>query len=94
MMGSMRVYLIRHGETAWSLSGQHTGRTDLPLTPHGEEEARALAVRLAGTPFSHVRTSPRQRAVQTCAILGLDDAAVVDTDLVEWDYGEYRRASV
>lgn len=84
-----RLYLIRHGETAWSLSGQHTGRTDIPLTAHGEDMARALAPLLAMVPIATVLTSPRQRARHTCTLAGLAAEAVVEPDLAEWDYGEY-----
>lgn len=87
--GTNRVYFIRHGETAWSLTGQHTGRTDLALTPHGEDEALALAPDLAGIRFSHVLTSPAGRARRTCALAGLADEAEVVPDLAEWDYGDY-----
>jgi broad specificity phosphatase PhoE len=81
------VTLIRHGETEWSKSGRHTGRTDLPLTPDGEAEARALHSRLAGAAFNHVLTSPLQRARRTAELAGF--MAVVDSDLLEWDYGDY-----
>jgi broad specificity phosphatase PhoE len=84
-----QIFLIRHGETAWSLSGQHTSRTDLPLTPHGEELARQLAPRLAGKQFTHVLTSPMGRARQTCKLAGYDAVARVENDLHEWDYGDY-----
>ena len=83
------VYLARHGETAWSLSGQHTGRTDLPLTEGGERNARALGVRLRGLIFAKVFTSPLQRAAHTCDLAGFGNAAERDPDLMEWDYGEY-----
>jgi broad specificity phosphatase PhoE len=83
------VYLARHGETAWSLSGQHTGLTDLPLTERGEQNARRLGQRLQALNFNHVRTSPLQRATRTCQLAGFAGVAVVDPDLVEWDYGEY-----
>jgi len=83
------VYLARHGETAWSLSGQHTGRTDLPLTERGEEQARALGERLHGLVFAKVLTSPSQRAVRTCALAGFSAGAEPDPDLAEWDYGDY-----
>ena len=83
------VYLARHGETAWSLSGQHTGLTDLPLTKHGEENARALRERLAGLKFGKVLMSPLQRAKRTCELAGFGAVAEVDHNLVEWDYGEY-----
>lgn len=84
-----RLYLIRHGETEWSLSGQHTGRTDIPLTARGEHEARELGQRLRTIPFSRVLTSPRQRARQTCQLAGLGPAAEIEPGLAEWDYGEY-----
>ena len=83
------VYLARHGETAWSLSGQHTGRTDLPLTQRGERNARALGERLRGLTFAKVYTSPLQRAARTCELAGFGAAAEIDPDLVEWDYGQY-----
>jgi broad specificity phosphatase PhoE len=83
------VYLARHGETAWSLSGQHTGRTDLPLTERGERNARALGERLRGMTFAKVLTSPLQRAVRTCDLAGFGAVAKIDPDLVEWDYGQY-----
>ena len=82
-------YLARHGETAWTLSGQHTGRTDLPLTENGENQARALGRRLRGMVFAQILTSPSQRAVRTCEIAGFGTNAVIDPDFVEWDYGEY-----
>ena len=83
------VYLARHGETAWSLSGQHTGLTDLPLTEQGERNARRLGERLKGLSFAKVLTSPLQRAVRTCELAGFGDRAEVDRDLLEWNYGEY-----
>jgi probable phosphoglycerate mutase len=83
------VTLVRHGETAWSLSGQHTGKTDLPLTERGEQNARRLGQRLAGRPFAHVFTSPLQRARRTCELAGFGGVAQVDADLAEWDYGAY-----
>jgi broad specificity phosphatase PhoE len=83
------VYLARHGETAWSVSGQHTGLTDLPLTDRGERNARRLAERLKGLSFSKVFTSPLQRAVRTCELAGFGRQAEVDRDLLEWNYGEY-----
>ena len=83
------VYLARHGETAWSLSGQHTGRTDLPLTQSGERNARALGVRLRGLVFAKVFTSPSQRAVRTCELAGFAGTGEADPDLAEWDYGRY-----
>jgi probable phosphoglycerate mutase len=83
------VYLARHGETAWTLSGQHTGLTDLPLTPRGEQNARRLGGRLGGLSFARVFTSPLRRARRTCELAGFGAAAAVDPDLVEWDYGRY-----
>ena len=83
------ICLARHGETAWSLSGQHTGLTDLPLTEHGERNARSLAKRLNGLKFAQVFTSPLQRAARTCELAGFTQAAEVDRDLVEWNYGQY-----
>lgn len=83
------LWLIRHGETAWSLSGAHTGSTDLALTPEGEEKARALGAKLAGRPFSLVLTSPMQRARRTCELAGLGSQAQIEPNLREWDYGKY-----
>ena len=83
------VYLARHGETAWSLSGQHTGRTDLPLTERGERQARALGERLRGANFAKVLTSPSQRARRTAELAGFGSLAETDPDLAEWDYGQY-----
>jgi len=83
------IYLARHGETAWSLTGQHTGLTDLPLTDRGEQNARALAQRLNGLSFVKVFTSPLQRARKTCELAGFGAAAEVDRALLEWDYGQY-----
>jgi len=83
------VYLARHGDTAWTVSGQHTGRTDLPLLPEGEENARRLGERLRGLQFAKVFTSPLQRAVRTCELAGFGLAAEIDPDLMEWDYGKY-----
>ena len=83
------VYLARHGETAWSLTGQHTGLTDLPLTDRGEQNARRLGERLIGLSFVKVFTSPLQRAARTCELAGFGAAAEVDRDLVEWNYGKY-----
>jgi broad specificity phosphatase PhoE len=83
------IYLARHGETAWSLSGQHTGLTDLPLTARGERNARSLGERLKGLRFALVLTSPLQRAVRTCELAGFGTKAEVERDLLEWDYGQY-----
>ena len=83
------VYLARHGGTAWTLTGQHTGLTDLPLTPRGQEEARSLTRRLHGSTFARVFTSPLQRAVRTCELAGFGAVAETDGDLVEWNYGRY-----
>jgi broad specificity phosphatase PhoE len=83
------VYLARHGETAWSLTGQHTGLTDLPLTERGEQNARRLGERLHGRTFAKVFTSPLKRASRTCELAGFGRMAEVDPDLVEWNYGEY-----
>ena len=83
------VYLVRHGETAWSLTEQHTGLTDLPLTEHGEREARTLYERLAGIAFDRLFTSPLQRARRTCSLAGFGALTVDDANLVEWNYGDY-----
>jgi probable phosphoglycerate mutase len=83
------LYVARHGETAWSLSGQHTGLTDLPLTPNGERNARRLGERLKGMTFKRVFTSPLQRAARTCELAGFGSVAETDPDLVEWNYGQY-----
>jgi broad specificity phosphatase PhoE len=83
------IYLARHGETEWSISGQHTGLTDIPLTARGERNARQLGQRLAGLKFSHVFTSPLKRARRTCELAGFAKQAVIDPDLVEWNYGDY-----
>ena len=83
------LYIARHGETAWSLSGQHTGLTDLPLTERGQSNARRLGNQLRGRFFAKVFTSPLQRARRTCELAGFGAQAEVDRDLVEWNYGEY-----
>jgi probable phosphoglycerate mutase len=83
------TYLARHGETAWSLTGQHTGCTDLPLTERGERNARQLGERLKGLTFARVFTSPLRRAARTCELAGFATVATVDHDLLEWNYGEY-----
>jgi broad specificity phosphatase PhoE len=83
------VYLARHGETAWTITGQHTGLTDLPLTVCGESNARRLGERLAGIRFTKVLTSPLKRARRTCELAGFAQVAELDRDLVEWNYGDY-----
>jgi probable phosphoglycerate mutase len=83
------IWLFRHGETAWSLSGQHTGRTDLPLTAAGRRRAQAIGRRLAGRPFSLVLSSPLARALETCRLAGYGEVAELTDDLMEWDYGAY-----
>jgi broad specificity phosphatase PhoE len=83
------VYLARHGETAWSISGQHTGRTDIPLTERGKRHARALGERLSRYEIAAVFTSPSQRAVRTGDLAGFGGRAQIDPDLAEWDYGRY-----
>jgi broad specificity phosphatase PhoE len=83
------VYLARHGDTAWTRTGQHTGLTDLPLTASGESNARRLGERLKGMTFAKVLTSPLQRAARTCELAGFAPVAETDPDLVEWDYGQY-----
>jgi|SRR5689334_3267540 len=83
------VYLARHGETAWTISHQHTGVTDLPLTTQGEVEAEQLGQRLKGLSFARVLTSPLQRAVRTCELAGFGSAAEIEPDLMEWNYGAY-----
>lgn len=84
-----QIYLVRHGETAWSLSGQATGRTDIALSERGEREAQALSKRLRGLGFAEILTSPLQRARRTAELAGFGESAVVDADLAEWDYGAY-----
>jgi broad specificity phosphatase PhoE len=83
------VYLARHGETAWSLTGQHTGLTDLPLTERGQRNARSLGQRLRGMSFAKVFTSPLQRAAKTCELAGFKEVAESAPDLVEWNYGQF-----
>ncbi len=86
----LRLYLIRHGETEWTLSGRHTGRTDIPLTAKGESDARELGeALLQGVSFAHVFSSPLQRARSTCEWVGLGPAVRIEPDLAEWDYGDY-----
>ena len=89
MTDPLKLYLVRHGETAWSLSGQHTGTTDIPLTAHGEDEVRSLSANFSKIPFARVLSSPRQRARRTCELLGLGKALEINQDLAEWDYGTY-----
>ena len=83
------LHRARHGETAWSLSGQHTGRTDLPLTANGEAQAQRLGARLRGRAFARVFTSPLRRAARTCELAGYGARAELDPDLLEWDDGLY-----
>lgn len=84
-----KLYIVRHGETAWSISGQHTGRSDIPLTPEGERQARDLSARLKGLKVVEVLTSPLQRARRTCELAGFGERARPEPDLAEWDYGAY-----
>ena len=86
---AQEVFVVRHGETEWSLSGQHTGTTDLPLTENGRQVARLLRPVLVKESFALVLTSPLQRARETCRLAGFGDAANVEPDLVEWNYGRY-----
>jgi probable phosphoglycerate mutase len=83
------IWLIRHGETEWSKSGAHTGRTDIPLTPEGERHAAGIGRYLAGRPFALVLTSPLARARETCRLAGYGAVAQIEPDLCEWDYGAY-----
>jgi broad specificity phosphatase PhoE len=83
------IYVARHGETAWSITGQHTGLTDLPLTERGEHNASRLKDRLKDLDFKQVYVSPLQRARRTCELAGFGAVAEIDPDLVEWDYGQY-----
>ena len=89
MQSFPQVYLVRHGETAWSLSGKHTGRTDVPLNERGERNAQALSTSLKGLSFAQVFSSPLQRAWRTCELAGFGAVAQADPDLTEWDYGAY-----
>lgn len=88
-MATPEIYLIRHGETQWSLSGKHTGVSDIPLTEHGRQQARLLRQELSTTSFQLVLTSPMRRARETCELAGLEARAEVDPDLMEWNYGDY-----
>ena len=83
------IYLARHGDTAWSVTGQHTGLTHLPLTERGEQVARHLGKRLQGLTFAKVFTSPLRRVRRTCELAGFGDVAEIDPDLIKWNYGEY-----
>lgn len=85
----LKLFLVRHGQTAWSVSGQHTGETDLPLTVEGEIQASQLGPKLNAIQFSAVFTSPLKRARQTCKLAGLSSGAQVDPNLAEWNYGDY-----
>jgi probable phosphoglycerate mutase len=89
----IRLYFVRHGETEWSLNGRHTGHTDIPLTPHGETEARALVPWMSAIVFAHVFASPRRRARRTCELAGLGPGVRIEPDLAEWDYGDYEGVS-
>ncbi len=84
-----QIFIARHGETAWTVTGQHTGRTDLPLTEHGEQNAIRLGQRLKGMTLARVFSSPSQRARRTCELAGFGASVQVDPDFAEWDYGEY-----
>ncbi|HKR35117.1 MAG TPA: histidine phosphatase family protein [Steroidobacteraceae bacterium] len=88
-MATPEIYLIRHGETEWSLAGKHTGVSDIPLTEHGRQQARLLRQELVATNFERVLTSPLRRARETCELAGLAERAEIDPDLMEWNYGGY-----
>lgn len=85
----LHLYLIRHGETAWSLSRQHTGTSEIALTQNGADQSRELGQHLAGISFAHIRTSPRERARHTCALSGLEGIPEIELNLAEWNYGDY-----
>ncbi len=87
--GRPRIWLVRHGETEWARTGQHTGRTDIPLTNLGRPQAATVARRLDGHAFVEVRSSPLSRALETARLAGFGERVVIDDDLLEWDYGEY-----
>jgi probable phosphoglycerate mutase len=89
MGAPLRIFYFRHGETEWSLVARHTGKTDIPLTAHGEEQARTLRPWVAALSFSHVLASPRLRARATCAFSGASQHPEIEPDLAEWDYGDY-----
>lgn len=86
---TLQIFLIRHGQTEWSLSGQHTGRTDIPLTTQGEDEARRLRASLGGVHFGNVWSSPRLRAIRTAELSGISTPITIEPDLAEWDYGAF-----
>ncbi len=86
--GIQTLWLVRHGETAWTRTGQHTGRTDVPLTPFGEQQASAIRTKLGARQFALVLSSPLTRALETCRLAGFGDVAAIERDLQEWDYGE------
>jgi broad specificity phosphatase PhoE len=88
-MAAPEIYLVRHGETEWSLAGKHTGVSDIPLTEHGRQQARLLRQELVATNFERVLTSPLRRARETCELAGLAERAEIDPDLMEWNYGDY-----
>ena len=88
-MSGHQIVLVRHGQTEWSVSGQHTGTTDIPLTDAGRAQAEALGARLAGWRFERVLSSPLARALDTCRLAGMGDRVEVTDELREWDYGEY-----
>src|SRR5580704_14998725 len=89
MTGKQHIYLVRHGETEWTITRQHTGKTDIPLTEKGEADALKIGRYLEEISFAEILTSPRQRAQRTCELAGFSSQAKVENDLAEWDYGEY-----